>query len=88
MGVGEVERSWSKASSWSYAGWKSLETYYINMIARVYNIVLKTENKLRVDFECSQHREKLVVMWGDKLISLSFCYVYVYHVIYLKYIYI
>lgn len=69
MGVGEVERSWSKSSSWSYAGWKSLETYYINMITRVYNIVLNTENKLRVDFECSQHREKLVVMWGDMLTS-------------------
>lgn len=58
------------------------------MITRVYNIVLNTENKLRVDFGCSQHREKLVVMWGDMLISLSFCYVYVYHVVCLKYIYI
>lgn len=45
MGVGEVERSWSKALSWSYVGGKSLETYYISMITRVYNIVLNTENK-------------------------------------------
>lgn len=51
-----------KGISWSYAGWKSLETFYIGMITRVYNIVLNTENKLRVDFGCSQHREKLVVM--------------------------
>ena len=51
-----------KGISWSCAGWKSLETFYISMITRVYNIVLDTENKLWVDFGCSQHREKLVVM--------------------------
>lgn len=53
MGVGEVERSWSKSSSSEVMqDEKSSETYYINMITRVYNIVLNTENKLRVDFEC------------------------------------